>query len=135
MPFDGLESPFVDLAKLDHVIELIRAPGRWTKCVYTNPRGQYCLKEALNIAGAAQLFEPMILRAAAEVTDREFCCIESFNDWPETAHADVVEVLRRVRSEIMDGRCRLPLSKPYPVPSKKDAGRARSFRIMAWLFG
>jgi hypothetical protein len=46
------------------------------------------------------MFEPIILKTIAEMTDREFCSIESFNDHPETLHGDVVAVLYRARGRI-----------------------------------
>ncbi|HEV2185591.1 MAG TPA: hypothetical protein VGR70_00180 [Stellaceae bacterium] len=110
MPFDGLESPFNYLAKFDQVIDLIGAPGGWSKGAYRTPEGRYCLKEALNIAGVAEIFEPIILQAAAEAADREFCSIESFNDRLETTHEDDILVLRRVREDIVAGRITLPAS-------------------------
>jgi hypothetical protein len=44
------------------------------------------------------LFEPIILKTIDEMTDREFCSIESFNDHPETLHRDVVAVLYRTQN-------------------------------------
>ncbi|HWD57242.1 MAG TPA: hypothetical protein VG308_03125 [Stellaceae bacterium] len=108
MPFDGLESPFNYLAKFDQVIELIETPSRWTKHTYRGPGGRYCLKEALNTVGLAEVFEPIILKAAEAVTDKEFCCVESFNDHPLTTHGDVMAVLRRTRDGIVTGRVKLP---------------------------
>src|SRR5579864_6103009 len=112
MPFDGLESPFNYLVKFDEVIDLIEVPGRWTKGAYRTPGGQYCLKEALNIVGVAEIFEPTILRTAMTVAERKFCCLESFNDCPDTTHADVVFVLGRVREDIVAGRVDLPAPAP-----------------------
>jgi hypothetical protein len=118
MPFDGLEPPLNDLAKFDRVIDLIESPGRWTKRTYRNPRGQYCLREALDIVGITERFEPIILKVAAKAAEREFCCVESFNDSPDTAHGDVVFVLRRVREELAAGRfaSRVP---PIPAPARR----------------
>jgi hypothetical protein len=133
MPFDGLESPLSYAAKLGQVIDLVEAPGRWTQRAYRNADGQYCLKEALNIVGA-EIFEPIILRAAASAADREFCCIESFNDWPETAHADVVRVLRQVETDIAAGwlnlsppTARPPSSQPVFRVGENAGGRVSRF--------
>jgi hypothetical protein len=114
MPFDGLETPFGPLAKFDHAISLIEIPGNWIKHSYRTPRGQFCLKEALNTLGIAEVFEPIILKTAEEVMEREFCCIESFNDHPLTAHGDVVAVLRRTRENIVSGK----IAMPPPVPRR-----------------
>jgi hypothetical protein len=122
MPFDGVESPFSYLAQLDRVIDRIETPGRLTKRTYRSPDGRYCLKEALNAAGIADVFEPIILRVAEEVTEKEFCCVESFNDWPETVHGDVVAVLRRVRYGLVSGRFELPA----PAPTSAAGGTAGS---------
>ena len=124
MPFDGAESPFNYVARFDLVIDLIEAPGRWTKRTYRNKHGQYCLKEALNMIGVAEILEPIILRAAAETADREFCCIESFNDLPGTTHRDVVTVLYRVRDDLINGRIRLPISAAM---APLEIGRSRRF--------
>jgi hypothetical protein len=108
MPFDGFETPFSYLPKLDQVIDLIEAPNQWIKHTYRSPWGGYCLKEALNMVGVAEVFEPAILKVAARKAEREFCCIESFNDSPQTTHADVLAVLRTVRADIIGGKLNLP---------------------------
>jgi len=115
MPFDGAESPFYYLGKIDEVIDLVEAPGQWTQRIYRNRRGQYCLKEVLNMVGVAQVLEPVILRAAADITGKEFCCVESFNDMSDTTQRDVVSVLRRVRDDVAAGRTRLPASSSPPL--------------------
>ncbi len=118
MPFDGLEAPFSYLAKFDQVIDLIESPEQWTKHTYKTPRGQYCLKEALNTVGIAEIFEPIILRAAEKATEREYCCIESFNDHPETTHGDVVAVLHRTRVDVAAGKVRLPPRRAGNPPAQ-----------------
>jgi len=124
MPFDGFETPFGQLAKFDEAISLIEAPNNWTKHTYRTPRGQYCLKEALNSVGIAEVFEPIILKTAETVMEREFCCIESFNDHPLTAHGDVVAVLRRTRENIVSGKVTLP-----PPGSVKLAARWNEYHV------
>lgn len=116
MPFDGVEAPFDYLAKFDQVIELIETPGQWVKHTYRTPNGRYCLKEVLNIVGIAEVFEPIILKTAAEVTGREFCCIESFNDHPQTLRGDVIEVLHQTRAGILAGKVALPRAQTAAPP-------------------
>jgi hypothetical protein len=94
-PFDGVESPYRYLEKFDQVIDLVEDPKKWVKHTYVNRRGQYCLIGALNAVGVGKLFEPIILKTIDEMTDREFCSLESFNDHPETLHRDVIAVLYR----------------------------------------
>ena len=108
MPFDGVETPFSYLAKFDQVIERIETPGQWVKHTYRTPNGRFCLKEALNIEGIAEVFEPIILKVAAEMTGREFCCVESFNDHPQTLRGDIVAVLHQTRANILADRATLP---------------------------
>lgn len=126
MPFDGLETPFGQLAKFDQAINLIETPSGWTKHTYRTPRGQYCLKEALNTVGIAEVFEPIILKTAEEVMEREFCCIESFNDHPLTTHDDVVAVLHRTRENIVSGKIALP-----PRPTFKPSARWNEYHAPA----
>jgi hypothetical protein len=122
MPFDGVAAPFNHLAKFDQVIDLIETPNHWIKHSYNTPWGGYCLKEALNVVGVAEIFEPVILKTAEEVMKRDFCCIESFNDHPLTTHGDVIMVLRRARQNFLSGKIRLPAgAAPQPVFSAADA--------------
>jgi hypothetical protein len=117
MPFDGVETPFNYLAKFDQVIELIATPGQWVKHTYRTPSGRYCLKEVLNLVEIAEIFEPIILKVAGTTTGREFCCIESFNDHPETLRGDVIAVLRQTRADILAGKIALPrVETAMPVP-------------------
>ena len=104
MPFDGVDTSYGYIAKLDQVIDLIETPNHWVKHSYSTPWGGYCLREALNIVGVAELFEPVILKTAEAVMAREFCCIESFNDHPLTRHGDVLAVLQRARADLLGGR-------------------------------
>jgi hypothetical protein len=109
MPFDGVGTPFNHVAQFDQVIQLLERPRHWVKRSYANRRGQYCLVGALNAVGVRALFEQSILKTIAEVvTDKEFCCVESFNDHPETQHGDVVAVLQRTREAIAAGKFALP---------------------------
>jgi hypothetical protein len=90
------------------VIDLVEDPRNWVKHTYINRRGQYCLIGALNAVGVGKIFGPIILKTIAEMTDREFCCIESFNDHPETLHRDVVAMLYRTRERIAAGKFKHP---------------------------
>ena len=121
MPFDGVAAPFNYLAKFEQVIDLVETPNHWIKHSYNTPWGGYCLKEVLNVVGVAEIFEPVILKTAEEVMEREFCCVESFNDHPLTTHADVVTVLRRVRENILSGKIRLSSVAPQPVFAAADS--------------
>jgi hypothetical protein len=139
MPFDGLETPFSYLPKLDQVIDLIEAPNQWIKHTYRSPWGGYCLKEALNMVGMAEVLEPAILKAASERADREFCCIESFNDAPQTTHAEVMAVLQAVREDIVTGQINLPpTAAAKPSFAWKTSGstapgwRAKVGRLLCW---
>jgi hypothetical protein len=123
MPFDGVATPFNYLAKFDQVIDLIETPNHWVKHSYNTPWGGYCLKEVLNVVGIAEIFEPVILKAAEEVMGREFCCVESFNDHPLTTHGDLLAVLRRVRENFLSGKIRLPAgtaSQPVFAPADRS---------------
>lgn len=124
MPFDGVEAPFGHVEKLDQVIDLIEAPGKWVKHAYRTPGGRYCLKEALNIVGVADVFEPIILKAAEEVMERDFCCIESFNDHPLTNHDDIVVTLQRTRANILVGKAALPDVAPSFAVGRQQAAEA-----------
>jgi hypothetical protein len=59
------------------------------------------LKQALNIVGITEIVEPIILKTAQEVMERDFCYIESFNDHPLTRHADVIAVLHRAQAKLV----------------------------------
>ena len=130
MPFDGVESPLGYVEKFDQVIDLIEAPNQWIKHTYRSPWGGYCLKEALNMVGVADVFEPLILRTAEDVTERTHCCIESFNDAPQTTHADVITVLHRVRDDLISGKAQLP-----PRSVAKQSARWSEYKApanMSW---
>jgi hypothetical protein len=122
MPFDGVAPSFTYLQKFDQVIDLLETPGRWTKHTYRAPNGRYCLTEALNVVGIAEIFEPIILRAAEKIMDRDFCCIESFNDHPQTVYDDILAVLHRTRENIIVGNIKLP------APVAKPTGRYSEYR-------
>lgn len=129
MPFDGVGSPFSYHEKLGQVIELIEAPHHWVKHNYNTPWGGYCLKEALNIVGVTEILEPIILKTAQEVMERDFCCIESFNDHPLTRHADIVAVLRRAQAKLAGGTMRLPDAEASWGTTRSTHTKARWFRV------
>jgi hypothetical protein len=132
MPFDGIAAPLGFIAKFDQVIDRVSAPDRWVKHRYRDPGDRQCLKEALNTAGLGELLEPVVLRAADKHMNRDFCCVESFNDNPLTTHADIVAVLYTVRAEMIAGRVELPTAgevksqaswhEYYPPASASRAG-------------
>jgi hypothetical protein len=110
MPFDGLA--FVDqesLDKVERVIDLISTPAKWCKGSERNRAGQYCIRGAMIAAGALDTLEPIILQSIHELAGRHFRRIEEFNDHPRTTHCQVVEVLDRARTKIIDGKIGAPL--------------------------
>lgn len=135
MPFDGIEAPFSYLEKFDQVIEIIETQGKWVKHTYRTPGGRYCLKEVLNVAGIAEVFEPIVLKAAAKTMGREFCCIESFNDHPETLRGDVVAVLRQIRADILARKIalrRAETAMPVPLWNKRAESGRGSWPATLW---
>ncbi|MGH7099844.1 MAG: DUF6197 family protein [Stellaceae bacterium] len=105
MPFDGLA--FVDheaLDKMERTIDLISTPAKWCKGSERNRAGQYCIRGALIAAGALDTLEPVVLQSIHEVAGRHFRRIEEFNDHPRTTHCQVVEVLDRARTKIVEGK-------------------------------
>jgi hypothetical protein len=74
--------------------------------------------------GATDVLEPMILHAIGEVAGRRFRRIESFNDYPNTTHEQVVAVLQRARDNMAGGLARrawLPSANPPASLSWRDA--------------
>jgi hypothetical protein len=125
MPFDGFDTSYGYVAKLDQVSELIAAPNQWIKHSYNTPWGGYCLKEVLNRVGVAEAFEPILLKAAEQVTGRAYCCIESFNDHPLTTRAEVLAVLDQARTNIVSGTVKLPAMVSAKIairPAQAKAG-------------
>ncbi len=103
MPLDGASPPDY-LAKFDRAIELIATPAQWVKNTERNRHGQYCLRGALVAAGLAEMFEPLVLEAVNETTGHNYPSIVSFNDAPQTEHADVLRALRQARAYIAAGQ-------------------------------
>jgi hypothetical protein len=106
MPLDGTELGAFEntpLAKLGEVQRLLINEQQWCKGRLRDKDGRYCLAGAMQAAEARQLLDPMILRAIREVGGKRYWRIESFNDSPNTTHADVMRVLRRARENIIAG--------------------------------
>jgi hypothetical protein len=106
MPLDGTEIPFLGdhpLAKLGAVERLLASERQWCKGRMRDRDGRHCLVGAMQAVDARQLLEPIVLRAAREVSGRHYWRVESFNDNPRTTHSDVLRVLRRAREHIIAG--------------------------------
>jgi hypothetical protein len=107
MPFDGVgyisAEPF---RKIDAVIDLLSTPDKWCKGALRSHDGRYCIRGAVMSVGATDTLEPMILQAIGEVAGRRFRRIESFNDYPNTTHEQVVAVLHRTRDNMAGGTVR-----------------------------
>ena len=58
------------------------------------------IRGAIMAVDGVGILEPIVLRAIREVTGRHYRRIVSFNDNPNTDHAQVVEVLARARMNL-----------------------------------
>ncbi|MBV8095019.1 MAG: hypothetical protein JO110_17680 [Acetobacteraceae bacterium] len=106
MPLDGTEISFLGdhpLAKLGAVERLLASERQWCKGRMRDRDGRHCLVGAMQAVDARQLLEPIVLRAAREVSGRHYWRVESFNDNPRTTHTDVLRVLSRAREHIIAG--------------------------------
>ena len=105
MPFDGVgfASP-KSLEQIDSVIERLATPDKWCKGALRSHDGRYCIRGAVRAVGGAEVLEPVILQAIGEVAGSRFGRIESFNDHPNTSHAQVLAVLERARENIAAGK-------------------------------
>ncbi len=98
MPFDGIGYISSEpLHKIDAVIDLLSTPDKWCKGALRSHDGRYCIRGAVMSVGATDALEPVILHAIGEVAGRRFRRIESFNDYPNTTHEQIVAVLHRAR--------------------------------------
>ena len=105
MPFDGVDFVSVkSLQQIDAVIDRLATPDKWCKGALRSHDGRYCIRGAVRAVGGADALEPVILQAIGEVAGKRFCRIESFNDHPNTSHAQVLAVLSRARENISLGR-------------------------------
>jgi hypothetical protein len=104
MPFDGIETVETHpLAKLGAVERLLATEQQWCKGRLRDAHGRHCLVGAIEAVDGRQLLQRVILQAAREVSGKRYWRIEFFNDDPRTTHADVVEVLRQARENIIAG--------------------------------
>ena len=104
MPFDGTD--IYDnhpLAKLGAVERLLATEQQWCKGRLRDAHGRHCLVGAIEAVGGRQVLQKIVLQAAREVSGKRYWRIEFFNDDPRTTHADVLQVLRRARENIIDG--------------------------------
>jgi len=107
MPFDGFGYVSSEpLRKIDAVIDLLSTPDKWCKGALRSHDGRYCIRGAVMSIGATDQLEPAILQAIGEVAGRRFRRIESFNDYPNTTHEQVVTVLQRARDNMAGGMTR-----------------------------
>jgi hypothetical protein len=104
MPFDGTD--IYDnhpLAKLGAVERLLATEQQWCKGRLRDAHGRHCLVGAIEAVGGRQVLQKVVLQAAREVSGKRYWRIEFFNDDPRTTHADVLQVLRRARENMIDG--------------------------------
>jgi hypothetical protein len=133
MPFDGVgfTSP-KSVEQIDAVIERLATPEKWCKGALRSHDGRYCIRGAVRAVGGAEVLEPMILQAIGEVAGSRFGRIESFNDHPNTSHAQVLAVLERTRDNIASGR---RLNGASPRVDQSTQSLLGSFRqaVRGWL--
>jgi hypothetical protein len=104
MPFDGIERADIHpLAKLGAVERLLSTEQQWCKGRLRDAHGRHCLVGAIEAVDGRQVLQRIILQAAREVSGKRYWRIEFFNDDPRTTHADILEVLRHARENIIAG--------------------------------
>src|SRR6516225_3440114 len=104
MPFDGTDSfDNYPIAKLGAVERMLATEQQWCKGRLRDAHGRHCLVGAIEAVGARQMLQKPILHAAREVSGKRYWRIEFFNDDPRTTHADVLQVLRRARENMIAG--------------------------------
>jgi predicted phage terminase large subunit-like protein len=89
----------------DQVDSTAQCPARASR-LHRNraaPHGRHCLVGAIEAVDGRQMLRRVVLQAAREVSGKRYWRIESFNDDPRTTHADVLEVLRHARENIIAG--------------------------------
>ncbi len=124
MPFDGVDFVSVkSLQQIDAVIDLLATPDKWCKGALRSHSGRYCVRGAVRALGAVEELEPVILQAIGETSSRRFGRIESFNDHPNTTHAQVLAVLGRARDNIVAGE---------GVSATPAADQARVSLLTSW---
>ncbi len=104
MPFDGIDAfDNQPIAKLGAVERMLATEQQWCKGRLRDAHGRHCLVGAIEAVGGRQVLQKPILQAAREVSGKRYWRIEFFNDDPRTTHADVLQVLRRTRENMIDG--------------------------------
>lgn len=104
MPFDGIDAfDNHPLAKLGAVERLLATEQQWCKGRLRDAHGRHCLVGAIEAVGGRQVLQKVVLQAAREVSGKRYWRIEFFNDDPRTTHADVLQVLRRARENLIEG--------------------------------
>jgi hypothetical protein len=129
MPFDGVGFSVDDpLRKIDAVINLLATPEQWCKGKLSTYDGRHCIRGAMIAVNGVGTLQPVVLRAINQVSARHYRRIESFNDHPDTDHAQVVEVLARARTDLALGHlAAIRARAPAPV------GWGR--RMVRWING
>jgi hypothetical protein len=127
MPFDGVGLGLDDrMGKIDKVINLLATPDRWCQGTLRTHDGRHCIRGAIMAVDGVGTLGPIVLRAINEVTGRHYRRIESFNDHPNTDHAQVVEVLARARTDLAVGHLAAIRARP---PAPGGWGR----RMVGWI--
>jgi hypothetical protein len=104
MPFDGAGFATDDrVSKIDQVIDLLASPDKWCKGSYRTPDGRFCIRGAMRAIEGGESLKPVVLQAICDMTDRRYRQIESFNDQPDTKHAEVLRVLQQARHLMLSG--------------------------------
>lgn len=104
MPFDGIDGfDSHPIAKLGAVERLLATEQQWCKGRLRDAHGRHCLVGAIEAVGGRQMLQRPVLQAAREVSGKRYWRIEFFNDDPRTTHADVLDVLRRARENMIAG--------------------------------
>ncbi|HEX6441849.1 MAG TPA: hypothetical protein VF007_06650 [Stellaceae bacterium] len=130
MPFDGVGYISSEpLRKIDVVIDLLSTPDKWCKGALRSHDGRYCIRGAVMSVGATDLLEPAILQAIGEVAGRRFRRIESFNDYPNTTHEQIVTVLQRARDNLTGAAA----AKLWSPAAGRSAPASWSSKLCGWL--
>jgi hypothetical protein len=82
---------------------MLATEQQWCKGRLRDAHGRHCLVGAIEAVGGRQVLQKPILQAAREVSGKRYWRIEFFNDDPRTTHADVLQVLRRTRENMIAG--------------------------------
>jgi hypothetical protein len=102
VPFDSAAfSGHPILETLDRVIALLARPRGWCKGTLHTTDGRHCLIGAIGRLGDVEGLHDAILKAVRQVTGRRYGYLVRFNDDPHTTHAEVCDVLRRTRRNII----------------------------------